>query len=86
MDNETQVATRPNDPLETGDTFSQFEKVVGYSPYQLLARAVAHPKGWKAGHVRWAAVGDVFCVGSTTATNLCKALQIDPHEKRKLYV
>lgn len=70
--------TQPTRELEREET--GLLQTVGYSAIALLARACAYPKGWERGHVRWAAVGKVFCVGSTTAIKLCEALQINPHD------
>ena len=49
---------------------------------ELVERAVRNAKSHKAGDsVRWAAVADVFAVGSTMATELCKQYKLDPDEQ-----
>lgn len=53
------------------------------SDAELLRRAVEHPKGWRIGHPRWAAIGDLFALGSTYSTELCVRFGINPHEIKK---
>lgn len=42
------------------------------------ARSPTLPRGFR--HARWVAVRDAFCVGSTTATELCRRFGLDPDE------
>ncbi len=49
---------------------------------ELLRRAVRSARGKRAGP-RWAAVSEVFCLGSTFATQLCRRFDVDPDEKVK---
>lgn len=49
---------------------------------ELLRRAVerARSKSTLAVHPRWAAVRDVFMLGSTSAKALCKRFGVDPDQ------
>ncbi len=49
---------------------------------ELLRRAIvfARPPAGKVGYPRWACVRDVFGVGSTTGTILCREAGINPDE------
>lgn len=53
-----------------------------YRLRELIKRAVEAPAGWQPRQPRWSAVGCVFSVGSTTATNLCREFGVDPDDER----
>ena len=55
----------------------------GMKSYDLLRRAVrnARPrKELRGGSVRWSVVGDLFALGSTYATHLCRHFGVDPED------
>lgn len=48
---------------------------------EIIKTAVRHARPHRTTESpRWVAVRDTFCVGSETATNLCKMSGVDPHE------
>lgn len=53
------------------------------SDNELLRRVVEHPRGWKTGVPRWSALTGIFCVGSTTASELCVRFGFNPGEIKK---
>lgn len=84
-DEQTGTLGKPETDVSAGEAPRQMERnplsTVGFTAIELLSRACGYPRGWQAGVPRWSAVADVFHVGATTATTLCHALQIDPHER-----
>jgi hypothetical protein len=56
--------------------------VGGYGVDELMKRAIANARARDGKKVpRWAAVRDLFAVGSTTAMAVCRGYGFDPHEE-----
>ena len=72
------LAASPS-PAAEGDGAGR-ECVNGLTFRELVERAVSAPRDWKRRQPRWSAVGCVFSVGSTTASELCKAFGLNPDE------
>lgn len=51
-----------------------------YTPQELVARAIRLAKPRRGSSPRWVLVRDLFGVGSTTATQLCREHGFDPSE------
>ena len=51
-----------------------------YTAEELVRKAVAAARPSNARHPRWVVVRDLFCVGSTTAYEICAACKLDPDE------
>ncbi len=47
----------------------------------LVERAIRNVRPSFNGNPRWVAVRDLFAVGSTSATSLCKRFDLDPDEE-----
>ena len=55
---------------------------IPYSAEEMVVRAIRNAWPRKCGKVpRWAAVVDVFGLGSTYAMLLCRGFGLDPHEQ-----
>jgi hypothetical protein len=53
---------------------------VGYAAEKLVSMAIAYPEGWKCNAPRWVRVSEIFKVGMTTATRICRNAGFDPFE------
>jgi hypothetical protein len=64
-----------NEPIEYGKT--------DMTAAALIERAVRSPLGWKMASMRWAAVADVFKLGSRSAISICEAAGYPAHETKQ---
>lgn len=50
---------------------------------ELLKRAVSSCRPRRRSALRWVAVSEAFCLGSTFSSQLCRRFGLDPDEKVK---
>jgi len=60
-----------------------FKEATGYTPHELIARAVESPPKPRWLKIRWSFVGRIFNIGDIAAGKLCDYFNFDPQEDIK---
>lgn len=76
------IAKEINESLKAKEGMKIIKMPEGLTFSRLVERAVRNASPHTAGESpRWVAVMDTFATGSTTAMEICRAFDLDPHER-----